>query len=137
MRSLRILALATTLPLLAAHPARAQRTAGVSAVTTTRGNVAYTGLHVHGLPRPAADGTPRWADYPVVGAVEPGSPAARVGVAPGDVLVLVNGADARDPRTLFGAPGKVFTLRVRRAGHLREFVVASERPPQSPRPSSR
>lgn len=131
MPNLRFLALAA-LALLAAHPARAQRTAGVQAATHARRDGAYLGLHVHGLPRPAPDGSPRWADYPAVRSVDAGSPAARVGVAPGDVLVLVNGADARDPRTLFGAPGKVFTLRVRRAGRLREFVVTSEGLPATP-----
>jgi C-terminal processing protease CtpA/Prc len=96
------------------------------------GKTAYTGLRVRGRPSPAPDGTPRWADYPVVHAVAQGSPAARVGILPGDVLLFVNGIDARDPRTLFGEPGKVFTIRIRRGSAVREFVVASVRRPNAP-----
>ncbi|HEY0024701.1 MAG TPA: PDZ domain-containing protein [Longimicrobium sp.] len=95
-------------------------------------NTAYTGIGVQGRPSPAPDGTPRWADYPVVHAVTQGSPAARVGILPGDVLLLVNGTDARDPRTLFGEPGKVFTIRIRRGSSVREFVLASIRRPNAP-----
>jgi C-terminal processing protease CtpA/Prc len=95
-------------------------------------NTAYTGIGVRGRPSPAPDGTPRWADYPVVHAVAQGSPAARVGILPGDVLLLVNGTDARDPRTLFGEPGKVFTVQIRRGSAIREFVLASVRRPSAP-----
>ncbi|HEX8394771.1 MAG TPA: PDZ domain-containing protein [Longimicrobium sp.] len=95
-------------------------------------SAAYTGIGVSGRPAPAPDGTPRWADYPLVHVVAQGSPAARVGILPGDVLLLVNGVDARDPRALFGEPGKVFTIRLRRGTGVREFVVASVRPPDPP-----
>lgn len=112
------------------RPAAAQ----ASMVSASRGlgNAGYTGLGVGGRPSPAADGTPRWADYPVVRAVGQGSPAARVGILPGDVLLLVNGVDARDPRTLFGQPGTVFTMRVRRGSAVREFVLTSIPRPESP-----
>ncbi|HEX8319780.1 PDZ domain-containing protein [Longimicrobium sp.] len=104
----------------------------VGSESRNAGKTAFTGLRVRGRPSPAPDGTPRWADYPVVYAVAEGSPAARVGILPGDVLLLVNGTDARDPRTLFGEPGRVFTIRIRRGAAVREFVLASVRRPAAP-----
>lgn len=104
----------------------------IGSVSRNAGNTGYTGIRVQGRPSPAPDGTPRWADYPVVHAVAQGSPAARVGILPGDVLLLVNETDARDPRTLFGQPGKVFTIRIRRGSAVREFVLASVRRPNPP-----
>jgi C-terminal processing protease CtpA/Prc len=102
-----------------------QPTASVSA-TSARRDAGFTGINVRGRPSPAPDGSPRWADYPVVHRVTPGSPAERVGIAVGDVLLLVNGADARDPRTLFIPPGTELTVRVRRGSAMREFVLTVE-----------
>jgi S1-C subfamily serine protease len=97
-----------------------------------RADVAYTGMRIAGRPAPAPDGTPRWADFPVVRGVDAGSPAARVGVQAGDVILSVNGADARDPRTLFGPPGTTFTLRIRRGTEIHEFEFVG-----GPAPSAR
>ena len=126
------LSLAGLAVLALAPPAAAQFTgamASISVASRGHANAGFTGLRVGGRPQPAPDGTPRWADFPVVGGVDPGSPAEKVGIAAGDVLLLVNGANARDPHTLFGRAGKVFTLRVRRGATVREFVLTSVRRP--------
>ena len=101
-------------------------------VTTSRAHGrAWTGMMVSGRPSQGTDGRPRWAEFPVVRQVVAGSPAARVGIQAGDVLLQVNGADARDPSTLFGQPGKVFTVRVRRGTAVQEFVITSAAPPEA------
>jgi|GEM_PF-2935804 len=121
-----------------APPAAAQvpgALASISVAPRGSGNGgAFTGMRLGSRPTLLPDGTPRWADFPVVGGVWPGSPAEKVGIAAGDVVLLVNGVDARDPRTLFGQPGKVFTVRVRRGTAVREFVLTSVRRPE-PQPA--
>lgn len=96
-------------------------------------NIGFTGINVGGRPSPAPDGSPRWADFPVVHRVTPGSPAERVGIRVGDALLLVNGADARDPRTLFIPPGTELTVRVRRGSAVHEFVLTVEQRPAARR----
>jgi S1-C subfamily serine protease len=126
MRYVVVLTTACALVVTAA-PMHAQsapaRTGSVSSTSNTHANRAETGLRLGGLPRPGPDGAPRWADFPVVRGVEPGSAADKVGIQPGDVVLQVNGIDARDPRTLFAPPGTTFTLRVRRGAAVREFVM--------------
>jgi C-terminal processing protease CtpA/Prc len=67
----------------------------------------------------------RWATYPTVHTVDEGSQAERVGLQAGDVILMINGADSRDPETLTGRPGKVFVYRIRRAGTVREYTLTS------------
>jgi S1-C subfamily serine protease len=105
----------------------------VVSTSSARRDAGLTGINVRGRPSPAPDGSPRWADYPVVHRVTPGSAAERVGILVGDVLLLVNGADARDPRTLFSPPGTELTVRVRRGSEVREFVLTVEQRPAAPR----
>jgi S1-C subfamily serine protease len=60
--------------------------------------------------------------YPVVTSVEPGSPAARAGVIPGDVLVSFNSRDMRGASLQLSKwlrPGAPFVLQVRRNDALR------------------
>lgn len=94
-----------------------------------RPNRSYTGIKVSGKPVFAADRTLTWADYPVVQTVDQDSPAAKVGIAAGDVILSVNGTDGRDPKGLLGEPGKVFVIRVRRDAAVREFTVRSGQAP--------
>lgn len=89
----------------------------------------YTGMNVGGRPQLTA-GVFRWAEYPAVHTVEAASPAARVGIRPGDVVLAINGTDARDPNTLLGEAGKVFVIRVRRGASVREFTLTSTPRPQ-------
>ena len=74
-------------------------------------------------------GMPRAA--PVVGSVEPGSPAAQAGLRAGDRLVSVAGEPVRfwsdaDSR-LREAPGETLPLRFERAGETRELALPLER----------
>lgn len=60
--------------------------------------------------------------YPVVSNVEPGSPAAKAGVLPGDALLTFNSHDMRDDAfdlSNWLKPGAPFELRLRRNGAIR------------------
>lgn len=116
----------------------AQQPAERQMTTSSRGRpkVPYSGINIAMVPRFAPDGTVKWAYPPTIDTVDPGSPAARVGLRPGDVLLLVNGRDAREPEAMFGEPGTVYVFRVRRGGAEREFTVTSTTRPNA-RPSGR
>src|SRR5690606_31658544 len=79
----------------------------------------------------AVSGTPR--EHVVIAQVEPGSPAARAGLRPGDAVLQLNGepavADAFQPLPFTLAPGDTVTLLVRREDRdQRIVVVAGQRP---------
>ncbi|MGH7663518.1 MAG: PDZ domain-containing protein [Gemmatimonadaceae bacterium] len=71
-------------------------------------------------------------DYPVVEAIEPGSPADRAGVLAGDVILAYAGRDVRGVEIPIGRllqPGKKLPIRIRRAAGPTEIVVTvGERP---------
>jgi S1-C subfamily serine protease len=128
MRLLTIFTFTSIALVSAAHEAQAQASTAAQAhasiaARSRRSNAGYTGFSYGARPRPLPDGTPRWADFPVVTTVDPGSPAARVGIATGDVLLSVNGVDAHDPHALFLGVGTVATFRIRRGTAVREFVL--------------
>lgn len=72
----------------------------------------------------------RAPEPPLVAEVESGSPAAKAGLLVGDVLVSVDGRDARERGLLFpgAVPGKSYTLRVIRGGAEREIVIVAAAP---------
>jgi S1-C subfamily serine protease len=78
-------------------------------------------------------------EYPVVEAVDPGSPAARAGVQAGDTLVAFNSIDLRARAVSYPAlllPGTTLRLHLRRAGDVRvRAVVVAPRgdAPEDPR----
>ena len=122
---MRILApLAAALLSCALVPAAHAQTTGTARGAQARPRVPYTGINVSGQPR-FEGGAFRWAVPPTIATVDPGSPAQRVGIRAGDILLLVNGSDARDPETLVGAPGKSYVFRVRRGGEVREYTLTS------------
>ncbi len=71
-------------------------------------------------------------DYPMIEAVDVGSPARRAGLAAGDTITAYNGRDVvaqavNYPQLL--VPGKVVRVKVRRDGRMRDVAVTvSERP---------
>jgi S1-C subfamily serine protease len=101
-----------------------------------RPRVPYSGINISMVPQFGPGGTMRWAHHPTIDTVDPGSPAARVGLRPGDIVLLVNGRDSREPEAMVGEPGTVFVFRVRRGSAVREYTVTSTALP-STRPSGR
>lgn len=71
--------------------------------------------------------------YPIVTRVQPGSPAARAGIAPFDTIVSINKVDvrARDLGPLIGQPGNRVTIGFARGGSRREAVLTV-----APRPAT-
>lgn len=68
-------------------------------------------------------------EYPVIGAVHRGSPAQKAGLAPGDVILEIDGRDAREEGALRVLPGVRYALRIRRGDAEREVaLVAVPRP---------
>jgi predicted metalloprotease with PDZ domain len=96
----------------------------------------YTGITPYYRERPFAlrDGVRvrrRVESYPVVVGVDAGSPAERAGFRARDVLLAVNGVDARQPPTGRLRPGTELSYRVRRDGReLRLRLVTTAPPPQ-------
>ena len=77
-------------------------------------------------------GTVFFEGYPVVSEVERGSPAARAGVRPGDILMTFNAHDMRDSAfqlRRFLKPGAPFELRLRRNGVVHEVRGTLGTPP--------
>jgi membrane-associated protease RseP (regulator of RpoE activity) len=67
-----------------------------------------------------------YCDYPVVEAVDPGSPAERAGLAAGDTIVAFNGRDVRAGMVDYSAllaPAANVRVRTRRDGRTRETTV--------------
>jgi C-terminal processing protease CtpA/Prc len=126
MRALLALTAAITLSCALAPSADAQEETARTSVPAAAGRsrVPYTGMNISGQPR-FENGTFRWVTHPRVATVEPGSPAYKVGIRPGDVVVLVNGVDARVPETMMGQPGKVYVFRIRRGSEVRDYTLTS------------
>jgi regulator of sigma E protease len=71
---------------------------------------------------------------PVVGTVEPGSPAAAAGLAPGDTVVSVKGEPVEDwegvVMPILESPGKPVSLVIERGGVRREVTVVPRTVPK-------
>ncbi len=67
---------------------------------------------------------------PVAGAVQPGSPAAAAGLAPGDRILAVDGRPVASWQEVVeavrAAPGRALVLQVQRGGETRELTVVPE-----------
>jgi serine protease Do len=75
----------------------------------------------------------------LVNQVHPRSPAARAGLARGDVILAIDGREVPDARTLdfrlaLGSPGETAELRVRRNGNSLTLALPLETPPYRPAP---
>jgi C-terminal processing protease CtpA/Prc len=63
------------------------------------------------------------ADYPVIYKVRRGSPAEKAGLDSGDVVLEVNGVDARTEGAIFPAVGVKQVIRIRRGDSEREVIL--------------
>jgi hypothetical protein len=97
----------------------------------------WVGLNTQGPAAPIMDSTGarrvRYFGYQDVMSVDPGSPAERAGIKPGDVLVAYNGTDLITHEfnlsDLF-APRKHVDLSVRRDGEVKQFsLIVAAAPP--------
>jgi len=88
---------------------------------------ATLGLGLSLRPKPAADGSlAGWADYPRVHEVYAGTPAARLGIRPGDQILAANGVDARELNaTRITHVGQRFVLRIRRGNQVRNCTIVT------------
>jgi len=96
---------------------------GISVAGRLRGLV---GASVSGRPARGPDGKMRFADFPVIVAIAPNSPAALSGLRVGDVVLQENDRDAREGK-LFAADtsGVQFRVRVRRGEEVLDFTLVS------------
>ncbi len=86
----------------------------------------YTGISFGGTRTLGQDGHYRWADYPTIRKVAVGSPAEMAGLAVGDSILSVNGADARIGKILYVKKvGDTFLIRIRRGDGLHEYTIVS------------
>jgi len=97
------------------------------------GNPVRIGFTYRGVARRDADGTVRSADFPVVVAVDSGSAPQAAGLAPGDVIIEVNGHDGHEA-ALFRVrtPGTKYSIRVRRGTETRQIDWVVSEPSTTP-----
>jgi S1-C subfamily serine protease len=120
---------------------------GPEAPRLARGGFAFSKTMTDATPRGwlgfTADGVQRnWMEadglyvqhleYPTVVEVDPDSPAAKVGVKFGDVLLAYDGADLRRNTinlTRLLAPGRTVSVKLRRDGESKDFSIVVEKAP--------
>jgi len=83
---------------------------------------AYTGIAIR-FAMSMTPGRATNASHPVIDAVLPSSPAQKAGLAPGDVILEVDGRDAREEGALRMRPGVRYALRIRRGDAEREVAL--------------
>ena len=128
---MRISIVAAALAIAFAHPARAQQPTPVPAAPAADSQAAQN-------PRPPA-GTLGLAlrifpnARPFVASVSPESPAAAAGFMVDDVVLSIDGRDSLE-RPLFPglAPGRAYTVRVKRGEEERELRVVAAAPSAAP-----
>ncbi|MGI8498104.1 MAG: PDZ domain-containing protein [Gemmatimonadaceae bacterium] len=99
-------------------------------------SVGYLGIYFSGAAEKAGDQgrEERWVfrEYPVIEAVEPGSPAERAGIEAGDRLLALEGRDVRKgirPMSKILVPGTRLPVKLRRDAEVRDMLVVVGRRP--------
>lgn len=97
-----------------------------------RAATGWVGITYSGNGETDSEGNLVYSEYPVVVTVDPGSPAAKAGVAAGDTIIAFNDRDLRRfafPIRTMIQPGKTFVIRARKGRVEREYkLVVVERP---------
>ena len=96
-------------------------------VRTSSPDAGFLGLATLRSSSPEADPD----GYPRVSRVYCGYPAYEAGLRVGDLIVTVNGRDARQPRVISaGRPGTVLDVRIQRAEEVLDLTMVSVRRPR-------
>ncbi len=144
-RTARTIVTSCTILLVCTACASAQGSAGASGGAATPivrqvapdpavGPRGYTGFNIR-FAFAMSGGQETASAPPVVDSVVPGSPAQKAGIAPGDVILEIDGRDARAQGALRVTPGVRYTYRIRRGSEEREVVlVAGTHPGDTARP---
>jgi S1-C subfamily serine protease len=91
----------------------------------------YTGFDIRMSATIRPDQPPE-VSQPIISSVHPGTPAARAGLATGDVILDVNGVDSRRGGALFPIVGTAYVVRVKRGDEEREFsLIPVPKPPST------
>jgi|GEM_PF-1834081 len=91
-------------------------------------------------PRPRVYMGLGWSQHnteaPVITKVEAGSPAARAGLAVGDIMRAVDGRETTEGGSFFpgNAPGRRYTIHVQRGDEELDLVIVSDPPRPAPQP---
>ncbi len=110
-----------------------------TAVDARRGEAdqrGYTGILIRGSASFGPGGT-IIPNFPVVRDVIDGSPAEKAGLAAGDVILEINGIDARSdnaPPLITRDVNSIIVLRIKRGQVEREVTVVAEPRPQDANP---
>lgn len=82
----------------------------------------YTGFTISVTAAPDESGRPRM-EHPIINEVLPDTPAAAAGLERGDVILSVNGEDARQVGALYPIVGEPYRMRVRRGDRERDVEL--------------
>ena len=85
----------------------------------------YTGFTVSFTAAFRADGGAD-VSYPTIHEVLPSTPAFSAGLESGDVILEVNGIDAREGGSLYATVGNPYLMRIRRGDEEREIRLVPE-----------
>lgn len=103
-------------------PVNSSPQATANANTTSNRVAGFTGFTIRFTAQVRVGHEPEMS-YPTVDKVLPESPAARAGVHAGDLIIEVNGHDARVRGALFPVEGIPYVMRVRRGDTEREIML--------------
>lgn len=99
----------------------------------SRSQAGWVGLVITtGIGQANSAGAMVFSDYPVVESIDPGSPAERAGLQPGDVIISINSQDLKKnpiPMQSLLVPGQKIVFRFKRNDETRSLrVTVAERP---------